>query len=238
MSTPLIYSDRNSRIAIECRWTARFLLAAIVFSVFGTGGCGYTGGKLLYFMGFGRGKKVEAQFELTDQPILIFIDDYHHRIDWPPVKTDLADSLAQELLKNNAAEKIVPNATLQSLQQSETGFSRMSCREVGERCGADQVIWLQVVDFLVIEEIYDSNQAAYMTVTIKVINPHEKERRMRVCLWPGGTEGYPVTASVTGSDVLRLKTKSAIAKELADTLASKVARLFYDHRLDDFGKEE
>ena len=53
--------------------------------------------------------------------------------------------------------------------------------------------------------------------------------RSRVRLWAMGPDGQRVTAILSGVDVARLKTKSAIARELSDRLAQRIAQLFYDH---------
>ena len=91
-------------------------------------------------------------------------------------------------------------------------------------------------DFVGEERFYDVNNAAYITVTIKVINVRET-RRSRVRLWPTSPNGHLATVSMTGSEVTLAKTKAAIGKELARRLAVKVAKLFYDYRLGDFERE-
>jgi len=200
-------------------------------------GCGYTQGKLLYFMGFGRGQKIEALFRLTNGPILIFLDDPHGRMDWPPARATFEDDLAQALIKNKAAKKIIPRRTLEGLRQSTPDFEKRGCREIGEMAGADQVIWVQVQAFRAEAQFSDTNQAAYLTVTVKVISATEPQRS-RARVWPSSPAGHRVHVSMTGADVAMEKTKPAISAKLAAKLARHVARLFYNHRLNDFGREE
>ena len=45
----------------------------MVLSCLSLCGCTYSGGQLLYMLGFGRGQKVEAKFRLTDGPVMILI---------------------------------------------------------------------------------------------------------------------------------------------------------------------
>ena len=129
-----------------------------------------------------------------------------------------------------------PRATLDGLRQAQSDFETRSARELGERAHADQVIWIEVRDFLANEQIADATTAAYLTVTVKVIDAKEKESRARVRLWPTSPEGHPISVSLPGDAVVRLKTRDAVSRELAKKLAVQVARLFHDHRLDDFGK--
>lgn len=200
-------------------------------------GCGYSQGQLLYFMGFGRGQKVEARFPLTKGPILILLDDPHGRMDWPPARTKFEDDLAQALIKNEAAEKIIPRRTLEGLRQTKPDFEKRGCREIGEMAGAEQVIWVQVQACRAEEQFSVTDQAAYLTVTVKVISVAGTQRN-RARVWPTSPAGHRVHVSMTGADVAMEKTKPAISAKLAAKLARRVAKLFYDHRLNEFGREE
>ncbi|MCH8150253.1 MAG: hypothetical protein IH987_20125 [Planctomycetes bacterium] len=46
------------------------------------------------------------------------------------------------------------------------------------------------------------------------------------------------SVSMTGAAVAEKKTKAAIARAISGKLAGRVATLFYDHNLDDFGHEK
>ncbi len=183
-------------------------------------------------MGVGRGQKVEAQFRLTDGPILVLVDDSTQLVDRPMTTRYLADRLAQELIKKKAAKKIIPEQTLDALRQREPDLHRRGCREVGEMVGAKQVLWIEIRDFLAGEQIESAAEAAYITVSVKVISAGELEPGKRARLWPVSPKGRILSEVLAGSDCLRLKTKDAIGRELADKLATQVARLFHDHRLD------
>ena len=204
----------------------------------GTTGCGYTQGALLFMLGVGQGKKVPAQFTLTESPVMILIDDPGHRMDSPQPMRLLFDELSQALLKNKAAKRIVPLTTIEHLQQSESDFAKLSAREIGERGGAEQVLWVEVRDYFGSEEIVDANVAAFFSVTVKVLNVQEKDRRSRVRLWPTSPDGHQVSVTLTGSEVSIQKTPTAIAKELSTRLATSIAKLFYEHRLEDFEREQ
>ena len=197
-------------------------------------GCTYSGGELLYVLGVGQGSIIEAKFRLTEGPLMIFVDDFHERMDWPRAGRTLFDELAQELLKHEATKKIIPRETVERLKQSVSHFEKRSCREIGELGEALEVLWIEVKDFLAEEQIFDANNAAYFLVTVKVINAKEKKSRMRVRLWPRNPDGHSVSMIMTGSEVAMAKSKDAISKELAKRLAVDIARLFYDHRAADF----
>jgi hypothetical protein len=185
-------------------------------------------------LGVGREQLIKAEFMLTDGPVLVLVDDYGELVDWPAARRHLSDDLGQELLKRSAAKKVVPQGTVDQLRQSDPNLHKRGCREVGELAGAEQVVWVQVRDFLARENFDDLANAAYFSVTVKVINVLETERRSRVRLWPGTSEGQLVLAKLPGDAVARLKTRDAISKELAKQLAMEITKLFCDYRPDDF----
>lgn len=240
---PLHVQEPRSILAAQmnsCRaWRVTLLLVPTLIaitSVTSMTGCGRSQGELLFMMGFGRGPKVEAMVRLTDGPLLILVDDPNERVQSPQTLRNLFDDLAQELLRHKAVKKIIPRETLDHLRQSSPGFERRGCDAVGRMAGAEQVLWIEVEDFVAREQIEEASQAAYLSVTIKLINPNEKERRSRVRLWPVSPNGHPVTVSLTASQAQIQKTAEGISKKLVSDMAEAVARLFYDHRLDEFGR--
>ena len=230
----------QTRPKIGCRSlrrSSRVVLLLALGLLLPVPGCTYSGGELLFMLGFGKGKKIEAQFSLSDQPILILIDDDHGLVDWPIAKRRLSEALTQELLKHKAAVKIIPEATLQGLRQSQEDFETLACDTVGRRAGAEQVIWLKVEEFFACEDVRDLQNAAVFTVAVKVISTTAK-KRTEVRLWPDTREGRFATVNISGAEVSELKTRDAISKTLADRLAEKIAKFFYEHRLGDFEKEQ
>ena len=241
MTTPWICRPR--RVAPHLPFSPRstgLVVAALLVSMALPliAGCTYTGGQLLFLLGVGKGKLIEAKFTLTEEPILIFVDDPGERITWPGSFAHIGDALAQQLLEHKAAKKIIPTATLQRVRQSEPEFEKFSCRKIGEKTGATQVVWIEVLDFLVTQDVYDTGHAAFVTVTIKVIDVKWEEHGGRARLWPKSPEGTAVVASLNANEVLELKTHNAISRSLAEALGERVAKIFYEYRLGDFDKEE
>ncbi len=136
------------------------------------GGCTYSGGELLYFLGVGRAKMVTAKFRLAEGPIMILVDDASQCVDWPMAARYLVECLGQELIKHEATRKIIPHQTVEHLRQSLPDFEKRGCREIGQYAAAEQVIWMEARDFLAEEQIVDTGIAAYFTVTVKVILYH------------------------------------------------------------------
>jgi hypothetical protein len=235
--------DRPHReVAAPCRMPGRhrnrgflpLLLLATAWPLLP--GCGYSGGQFLYALGAGRMKKVPAQITLTQNPLLILVDDDGGNIRHPPARRYITEAVAQELLRRNAAKRIVPPETIDALRQVHANFDQRGCREVGEMAGAEQVLWIQVQDFLADEEISGASDAAFITVTVKVINVLEKEDRSRVRLWPSSPAGTAVSTGISGARAIELKSTDAISMQLSEDLAVKIAKFFYTHRPGDFDK--
>ncbi len=206
---------------------------SMVFSLIALTAVPTTGCKSAAFFFGSRSKEVKAQFKLCEGPILVFVDDVNERVDWPAARRFLWDDTAQELLRTKSASKVIPMATEDSLRQTVEDFGKLSAREIGEMAGADQVVWIEVQDFLADEQITEATNAAYFVVTVKVINAKEKESRTRVRLWPTSPDGLTLTADLTGGAVLKEKTRDGISRALTAKLAVEIARLFHDHRLDE-----
>ena len=199
--------------------------------------CGMSQGSLLYLLGVGRAPLIKAEFRLTDQPVLILIDDAANRVDWPPARRRLFEELSQLLIKEKGAKRIIPLKTIDALRRTEPNFEKRGCREVGKMADADQVLWIEVRDFLAEEQVTDIESAAYFAVSVRVIDVTE-ERRSRVRVWPTSPDGRLVSVSMTASEASIAKTKSAIARELARRLAIQVTNVFCDHRAPDFERKQ
>lgn len=223
MSTPSNSDRRGGR-----RCLVLITIAALA------GGCGMSGGRLLWALGAGQGKKVKAQCKLGDGPVLVLVDDPSQQVDWPIGPRQLIDELSQQLIRHKATTKVIPRETIDVLRQSTPDFDKRGAREIGELAEADCVIWIETQGFLADEQVMEASSAAYWSVTVKVLNAREKSERSRVRIWPDMMAGFPLNVSLSGAMATRLKTRDAIARELADQLAVEVTKLFVDHKPDDF----
>lgn len=192
-------------------------------------GCGPEAGAALYYTGLFQRKKIPAEFTLSPGPILILIDDPQGVVDWPVFIRLLNDDLAQELLRHKATQKIIPVQTLQSIQQTESDFAKRGAREVGELAGAEQVLWVEVRDFLAPESAEELSEAAYVVASVKVIDVRAANRSA-ARLWPANPQGKVVSVNRSGSEVMRARTRDGVAKDLSAALSAKIARHFYAYR--------
>ncbi len=212
----------------------KFIVGALTcLSLWTATGCGFSGGEFLYMMGVGKSLKIDAQFTLGEEPVLVLIDDPGQVMDWPPAWKYLTDDISQALVKNEAAKRVVARSTIENLRRTHLDFSKRGCREIGQLAGASQVLWVEIKDFLAQEDIHSASNAAYIIATVKVIDV-KSDKRSRVRAWPTSPTGHMVNAGLTGSHVVQLRTKDAICRELSTRITDKITKLFYEYEADDF----
>ena len=226
-------ADLQTRAPLHRAVQAACLLLLLILPT----GCGFSGGQALYMLGVGKGQKVEAKFRLTEGPVLILFDDLD-RVNVPTFEMHLHDALAQELLRQKAAKKIIPYETVQHLRRTWPEFAEHGAREVGVKAQAEQVLWLEVQDFALSRESFDPERAAIITVSVKVINPNEIEDKSKVRLWPSIRAGHLITASLSTPEVTLCDNDQVLSRKLSLELADKIAKLFYDRRLEDTEQPE
>ncbi len=210
-------------------------LALVLLLVAGGGCAGITQGKWLYFMGFGSGRKAEAEFELTrDGPVLVLADDYEEVFDSVRTPGLLADLLGKELIEQKAAKEVVSPSRLAKLRREDKEFENSGAREIGERLGAHQVVWLEAREYYAPDDIEEISAAARMVVTVKVLDVLETENRARVRLWPTERQGRLVTVELNANERVLAEKPENVAKLLCAKMAVEVTKLFYDYPLGDF----
>ncbi|MCP4246494.1 MAG: hypothetical protein GY778_05545 [bacterium] len=211
-------------------------LGLVLLSLAAGGGCaGMTQGKLLYFLGFGAGRKADAEFELTrDGPVLVLVDDYEEVFDSGRTPGVLADLVGKELIEQKATDKVVPPARLAKARREDQGYENRGAREIGERLGAHQVVWLEAREYYAPKDVEEIAAAARLSVTVKVLNALETENRARVRLWPTERQGRMVTVELNANEMVRAEKPELIAKLLCAKMAVEVTKLFYDYPLGDF----
>lgn len=195
-----------------------------------------TGGKMLYFLGYGRGRKIPAKFELPPGKVLVLVDDPYEKVSWPPARDLLAEHTARELLRHKGADKVIANRALLRLRQSDPDFERRSAQSVGRKTGADTVLLLQIRDFLAPKRLEDTESAARLSVTVRVLDASEAAATVR--LWPAHGDGHLESVEMPATRAFSLKSQEAIARALTAALGRNVARLFYKHTYGDVEDDE
>jgi len=197
-------------------------VVALMAVLAGTTGCEVAGVVADVVAG---GADVDAVYELPDRPTLILVDNpgdrltHHHQADL------IAGRIGDALKKNEVVEQVVPTPMVSSLEERYDDFDRWPIDKVGKHAGAQQVIYILVQQFSLRDEAIYRPTAK---VHVKVIDVASGGRLFPP---PRHEQGYPVSRQqqYTNMDGATATTESLLARELAETLAGDVAKLFYKH---------
>jgi hypothetical protein len=173
------------------------------------------------------GDIIEPEYTLTHGPLLIFIDDHDSLVTEPHALRQLHDTISSIFLEYNVNRRVVPFENWQTLQRSTKDYSRLSIREIGEKLGADQVLYVRVERFTLHDEPGAPLFRGEFAVRLKVLST---EAKRDVRLWPRDEKGKRVVATTDPTPSDSGKSAGDVAKELATNLADVVAKLFYEHR--------
>lgn len=208
------------------------IVTTLGFSMLGIAcaGCGPELGAWMYHAGMVPSEQVPAEYKLPAGPVLILVDDDQDLVQ-PSVARDMfVDSLAKQFKEHKIADHITTNEELAHVRQTEPKFEQRGAREVGRMVGADTVVWVSVKQFLLERDLEMAVSPAQWAVTLKVVNA-KAEKRDEVRLWPMDREGKLIDVSVRPQELHRVKATSEVHQKMADELADKIAKVFYDYEI-------
>ncbi|MCG8405234.1 MAG: hypothetical protein MI923_08565 [Phycisphaerales bacterium] len=173
------------------------------------------------------GEVIEEEFTLTEKPLLILIDDPNSLITQPKAIRELHLTISTNFTEWDVNHRIIPLREVQRLEQSERNFGKMSIREIGEKLGADQVLYIRVYRFTLEGEPGAPLFKGAFDVRVKVVST---ERTAEVRLWPREQAGRLVQVSTDPTSMGGDKSATEIASELGIRLGRRIAAFFYEHR--------
>jgi hypothetical protein len=209
------------------RLNKSFLFVVVTAAVLMICGAGcHEAGVLHYFLM--PDQKVEAEFELSDKPLVILVDDVRGLVDPPMARQALVESLSEELREHKVARRITTNEELARVRQAEPDFDKLSIREVGRKVNADVMIWISVIEFGFDQNLEMAVAPGRFVAKVKVFDIRaENEGNLR--LWPTQRQGRFVDVEIPPHKVRSCKNKAEVHEKLADAMADKIARLFYEY---------
>lgn len=193
-------------------------------------GCQQLGGLWAVLSG---GDEVPAEFKLTEGPIALLVDDPDSLAVAPEALRAMHDRVEQELTTREVNKRLVSFDETQRLQQSERRYDDLSIRQIGEKLGAEQVIYCRVQYWATRANPGDPQFEGQFRVAVKVI---DTKHAADVKLWP--TDGPPrVVSARTDPDLSdAADAEIDVARKLGQKLGRSVALLFAAHKpLDERG---
>ncbi len=198
------------------------LLAALAFA---SGGCAAIGWAVA---AFAPPERVRAEYKPPrDKAYLVLVDDVMTPAGFETVQSDLASQLNDRLEQEGIAFRTVDQADVMRLASTTGDFSRLSVSEIGERLGADVVVYVHVNKFDVSRYAGSTTWNGEIESTVRVVDVHEARR-----LWPDDRPaGFPAEkVLIENVDMEDREPATVLSKMIAERSADNIMKLFVDHR--------
>ena len=171
---------------------------------------------------------VEAKYHLANVPTVILFDDNYSIVTPVRLRREIAEEATIVLMeKADMAGMISPLDAIRLARQLDQPSVPAAIHEVGAGVGADQVIYVQPMQFFVPSLAGVADPRA--SFRIKVIDVKTRAR-----LWPsddeGGSNGWPLHVSLLRDEAVKLAAESgsAVKRGLGTKCGDEIARLFID----------
>ena len=170
---------------------------------------------------------VQPQFELPKaKTVLVFPDDVENPVSYPPIKRKLAEHIAKILIDKSLVARTIPYDKLIDLRSAEPNFNRMAVASVGRKLGADVVVYISINEYTLknmpIETLWRGKFAGW----VRVVDVNEGR------LWPVEQAGHSVSVNTPTTENVSETYGEELSAELAEKLATEVAGLFHEHKID------
>jgi hypothetical protein len=196
------------------------LLVPLVASL---GGCQPT---IAWFTAqFAPPQKVEAIYKPPkDKKVLVFVDDLRCPVSYDPLKADLTEQLNRHIKEQKLAAETIPYERLVDLMAATPNFNQLHVPDVGQKLSAELVLYVEITKFSLKDNEGSPLWQGKLGVSVKWVDATGR-------IWPRDRpDGYPLpSVDLPSVENAAVTYGSEVAKELANQMADKVAKLFYDH---------
>lgn len=177
---------------------------------------------------FAPPQKVDAIYKPPPKKkILVFVDDLLNPVSYEPVKAELTQQLNRHLQENKIAGQTVSYQDMLVLIAATPEFNRLAVSEVGQRLGADIVLYVRIDRFSLKDNEAVPLWQGRLHATVRMVDV-ELGR-----LWPDDRpDGYPLRpVSPPAETNPSSRYGEVLSKRLARQMADRIAKLFYDHEI-------
>lgn len=170
-------------------------------------------------------EKIPPLYVPSTRPTAVLVESYRVKGNVLGVRDSLAGFISAELEKNKVAE-MVPTHRVYDLRTSDhRAFRALTVDQIGRKVGAEQVIYVDVLEARVVESVGNQVVAGRVSAQVKVV-----EVATGRTLFPSGLEeGHLVSVETPFARTDDLTTPERVKEALCRTAASQIARLFYTY---------
>jgi hypothetical protein len=171
---------------------------------------------------------VKAEYSMADKTVLIWIDDTTVEVKHPSLRRELTSEIHTLLEEHRAIDGIVEYAKIARFRTTHPEFINMSIQELGQRLGAQQVLYLFINQFQFRHEAGEEYYQPGVSGSCKVVDVETGER-----VWP--TEQSYRSFAVNHPLVQGKgpQFEEGQIQTLGVAVAQEIAPYFYKHKLNE-----
>ncbi|MCH2132289.1 MAG: hypothetical protein MK116_00930 [Phycisphaerales bacterium] len=209
----------------------RFVFVLLVLAVAGLLTCGCNVASAVAYVATPN-PVVEAEYELQDVPTVVFVDDRRNRVNPVRFRRTIADVASEDLLAEELVTDVIsPRDATAAARQLDRGAQAAGVGAVGKLVGADQVIYIEMLQFTLSRDGISPDP--YARCRIRVIDVANRVRRFPAAD-KGDSDAYMLEISLPAEKSQGLtdsRTRQQLGEMLSDEIGRRVAQLFYDHEI-------
>jgi hypothetical protein len=171
-------------------------------------------------------KPIPAEYKLaTEGKVLVLVDDLGKPVRYEQIKRLLTENINRLLLDNKAAEKVVSYDDIFRLTASRKDFNQMGIANIARKLGANQTIFISLDEFSLKDDLTTDIWHGRLGVSVRVVGIDGKTE------WPTNRPDgrIPDPAEIPEEQNSSLTHGTKIAARLADEMALKIAKFFFDY---------
>ena len=168
---------------------------------------------------------VAPEYEFLAGNLLVLVDSPTERTGLSGIRPLLTSELMREIEQQDLAPTLIPSGELAALRISTQDFSQLSIAEIGRHLSADQVLYVQVIEFSLGTLADKPAGQGQARVRVSVFDALGDRR-----VWP---KDEPLGREVLLNTPFREPTGQDYRQEFAEDLSNRVAqdivKLFREH---------
>ena len=171
---------------------------------------------------------IPAKYVPAKVPMLVLVENSRNPSNLRLDADRLTRTIGEELAPHHVAPVIDPEKLTDFRRAQGAHYASLSITAVGRAVGAEQVLYVDLIDVSIEPAIGSELLQGRAEARVRVVDVHTGQT-----LWPSdAAQGQPVGAATSYTSVSAGGGESIVRDQLLDSLADKIAKLFYTWKSD------
>jgi hypothetical protein len=169
--------------------------------------------------------QVSPEYQLPPKRLLILVDTPTYGQGPAGLRSILTQELAREIELQDLPPSLIPADRLAELRVTAEDFDRLDIAEIGRRVDAQQVLYLEILQFSLGSVLDSSTGRGEVRARVKIFDVEENRR-----VWPETRPlGHDVSVSTSLREPFGKEKEQALTQDLCGRTAQAVVRLFREY---------